>query len=812
MLTYNFLVQTFLPAPQEPVRQELAENPNEPGEPAADQADVVNEPEVDSTTDDRSPADTPAQEPAASTAETRAIPTDVPQQWFSLGSLDPSSPYRMMVVLTNRGAAVETVTLNGPQYKELNDRTMFLSRTGYLGGLVLSKDPNRDGCRVEMVGPGTPAARAQPTAGASDTPAGLRGPTYEFDGEAGTTLETPGDLLLAIDGQPVRSVSEFQQRMATTRPGQTLPLTLLRSDAGQEKTLTFSVTLARRPLEILNQEPRRHVDGEPRHPPSFLVSLTQLGEKTKLERDDEIVELPSLRNGNWTANPLDGPDGPGIEFRRTLTEDDLAVIGQTGRLEVIKRYRLATVPEDQRDNSAYPAFHLTFELEIRNLSEQDRQVAYQLDGPTGLTEEGWWYSYKPGGSGARDVVWASDVGGFEVFGCSKIVKEAEKKEKRSQVPGTALFAPDDPPVLKCVGTDSQYFAAVFVRPPDAVDNPEDFRFSTGVARPVAGLNPDESVRSKLTDVSCRLTSRAKVIPTGKSFRQSFQIYVGPKRTALLEQYGLQDLIVYGWFGAVSKVLLSVLHFFHDRIVGNYGLAIIMLTILVRACMFPISRKMALNARRMQELAPEMKKIAEKHKNEMEKRTQAQRELYQKHNFNPFGGCLLMFLQLPIFIGLYRGLSVDVLLRQAPLIPGISWCSNLAGPDKLYFWADMVPGFLSNPTGWLGPYLNVLPLVTCILFLLQQKMFTPPATDDQQKMQQQVMQFMMLFMAVLFFKVASGLCIYFIASSVWGLTERMLLPKSKPVTDDQPLPKAEPSSGNGSTKAAEKAKRKRQRRR
>jgi YidC/Oxa1 family membrane protein insertase len=173
----------------------------------------------------------------------------------------------------------------------------------------------------------------------------------------------------------------------------------------------------------------------------------------------------------------------------------------------------------------------------------------------------------------------------------------------------------------------------------------------------------------------------------------------------------------------------------------------------------------------------------------------------------------MFLQLPIFIGLYRGLSVDILLRQAPLIPGISWCSNLAGPDKLVYWANVIPAFLSNPTGWLGPYLNVLPLVTCVLFLLQQKMFTPPATDEQQKMQQQVMQFMMLFMALLFFKVASGLCVYFIASSVWGLAERMLLPKSKPPSDDQPAAKPEASSDrDASATAAAKAKRKRQRRR
>ena len=121
----------------------------------------------------------------------------------------------------------------------------------------------------------------------------------------------------------------------------------------------------------------------------------------------------------------------------------------------------------------------------------------------------------------------------------------------------------------------------------------------------------------------------------------------------------------------------------------------MLTVLVRGCMFPLSRKAAKNAAMMQELAPEMRQIAEKYKNDMEKRARAQRELFRKYNYNPFGGCWLMFLQLPVFIGLYRSLAVDIELRQAPLIPGLEWASNLAGPDMLYYWE-----WLNFPLSWL----------------------------------------------------------------------------------------------------------------
>ncbi|MCH5377097.1 MAG: YidC/Oxa1 family membrane protein insertase, partial [Planctomycetes bacterium] len=122
------------------------------------------------------------------------------------------------------------------------------------------------------------------------------------------------------------------------------------------------------------------------------------------------------------------------------------------------------------------------------------------------------------------------------------------------------------------------------------------------------------------------------------------------------------------------------------------------------------------------------------------------------------------------------LSVDIELLQAPLIPGLRWCSNLAGPDMLWYWQPYLPDFLANPgVGWLGPYLNVLPIITIVLFLLQQKMFMPPATDDQTRMQQQMMKFMMVFMGVMFFRVPSGLCVYFIASSLWGIVERKMLP-------------------------------------
>ena len=183
---------------------------------------------------------------------------------------------------------------------------------------------------------------------------------------------------------------------------------------------------------------------------------------------------------------------------------------------------------------------------------------------------------------------------------------------------------------------------------------------------------------------------------------------------------------------------------------------------------------------MQVIQPELKKLQEKYKNNMEARTKAQQELFKKHNYHPMSGCLVLFIQLPIFMGLYRSLMVDVELRDAPLIAeAVRWCSNLAAPDMLFDWHRFMPEMVNCGTGFfgLGPYFNILPVFTVLLMVLQQKMFMPPATDEQSAMQQKVMKYMMIFMGVLFYKVASGLCLYFIASSLWGLGERQFLPKT-----------------------------------
>src|SRR3954453_13412168 len=147
------------------------------------------------------------------------------------------------------------------------------------------------------------------------------------------------------------------------------------------------------------------------------------------------------------------------------------------------------------------------------------------------------------------------------------------------------------------------------------------------------------------------------------------------------------------------------------------------------------------------------------------------------------------------MGLYRALMVDVELRQSPFFgQSIRWCSNLAAPDMLWNWSSIMPEFVTKAQGLfgLGPYLNIFPLITVCLFLITQHMTMPAPTNEQGAMQQKMMKYMTMFMGLLFYKVASGLCLYFIASSLWGIAERNLLPKA------QTAGAATPGDAGGST--------------
>lgn len=740
-----------------------------------------------------------AQEPVAGSDATRSPDAaddaggPIPQQpdaWFSLGSYQPGEGPPILVTWNARGATVERIELTA---RDGNGKLLYrelINRSGYLGHLALRPDP-AGGCRVNVVGQGTPAATA-----ANPTSPGLPG------------LQI-GDVIHHVDGVSTPTPASLKEFLDKTRPGQAIRLAVRRPKGDAATDLQLTATLDVHPLQLI--QPERPIGAKasvPVQPSSFLFSLIQLDDAKAAKGTRELNLGVSARNDNWQMIPLE--NGRGVEFR--LQVDAASGEGAPAKFELVKRFRLGAPGNGSEPQAPY---HLDYDIEIRNLSDQPHRIAYRQDGPNGLPLEGWWYSNKIHPTmfyvaGARDVVWKTETRSasdddpqarpevirtfdHELVGCSEINKTATKAETSNKSPETVLFATDvDEPGDRMplyVAVDTQYFLTALK--PVSQDQ---VVYDLAAAYVLGNVDDIPKAAKKSTNVSFHLDSHAQTIDGNAALTQSFVVYAGPKVPEVLAVYDLQDCIYYGWFGTVSKLLALVLHFFF-AMVKNYGLAIIMLTVLVRGGMFPLSRKAAKNAAMMQALAPQMKKITEKYKEDMEKRAKAQQELFKKHNYNPLGGCWMMFLQLPIFIGLYRCLSVDINLRQASLIPGITWCSNLAGPDMLFSWPERFSWSMFTELGMLGPYFNILPMFTVVLFLVQQKLFTPPPTDDQTRMQATMMKYMTVFIGVMFFKVAAGLCLYFIASSLWGIAERKLLPKPKLAADGGPVSEPAPLKAN-----------------
>ncbi len=670
-----------------------------------------------------------------------------PAQFVTIGSIANDSPFRYLVTLDSVGGAIRRVELN---YRKPNGRLKYRDlefKGGYMGQLdCLQSD---SGCEIRTVGAGTPAAKA-----------GLQ----------------VGDVIQSINDQPIQIVSQFDEFMAKTKVGREIKVDVLRDG----KPIAFNVTLGDMPIEVIRPEPDTVEPGK-FGDASFLTTLRKTNEAGKNWTEID----PSMTQVAWK---VDLQTESSVQFSYSISDRLLGELGLAGPVNVIKRFSLPKFDTQEIDDSQAQTFHVDFDLEIVNESDRAVDLGLEIDGPWGTPSETWWYQNKIHGdtwaigsiAGARDVVGSSPKETFNFVGGPQIVKNEKKAEPKY----LWIFNSFDRDVafqtVNFIGVDTQYFDVLLIP-----DGPEPFVCYSALAVPADVEIPKNARLQKLVDCSFRLFKGINLTGNG-NYSQSFQIFVGPKEPQLLATYGLDAVRSFGWFALFSKPLCWLLELFHTLTFQfGYGIPIILLTVLVRSLMIPISRKAAINAQMMQHLQPQIKQIAEKYKDDMEKRSQAQRDLFKKYNYNPFGGCFMMFLQLPIFIGLYRGLSVDIALRDQPLIPGLPWCTDLAAPDQLFYWGNWMPPFLGGETGWLGPYFNLLPIITICLFLVQQKLFTPPAADEQQQMAQKMMKFMMIVMGVMFFKVPSGLCLYFITSSAWGIIERKMLPK--PELDTSKLP-------------------------
>ena len=274
--------------------------------------------------------------------------------------------------------------------------------------------------------------------------------------------------------------------------------------------------------------------------------------------------------------------------------------------------------------------------------------------------------------------------------------------------------------------------------------------------------------------------RIALPPQGEKRTYRYDCYAGPKERSRLEAvWPDHDKLIekdLGFFNGIASVLLAVLGFF-QKLTGNWGVAIILLTITVRAMLFPINRRsqtaMSRYQSKMKRLQPRIDEIKKRYAKDPAAQRQEQAKLMQEEGaFPPLGGCLPMFLQIPVFIGLFAALRSSFDLRQAPF--GL-WIHDLAVPDRLLRLG------LSLPLLGSIEYLNLLPLLMVVLWIWQQKGMPMPADEQAAKMQK-MMMWMPVMMGFFLYNYAAGLSLYMITQSGLGILEQKVIKKVWPIDD------------------------------
>ena len=259
-----------------------------------------------------------------------------------------------------------------------------------------------------------------------------------------------------------------------------------------------------------------------------------------------------------------------------------------------------------------------------------------------------------------------------------------------------------------------------------------------------------------------LVAPSQSLEPGAELGQHFAVYSGPKDLDHLNTAGsdLSKIVDLGWFDALARPALHLLRFLH-RISGNYGVAIILVSVLQKIILHPLTAKSLRSMQAMKSLQPKIAAISERNKNNAQKKQQEVMALYKKHGVNPLGGCLPMLIQIPIFVALYNALSSSVEMWRAPFL----WIKDLSLPDALF--AINVWGLKDYP-------FNLLALLMGVTMFFQQKM-SPPSTSDPQ--QAKLMLYMMPTMfTFMFWTFPSGLVLYWLVNNVLQMGQQYWLQK------------------------------------
>lgn len=230
----------------------------------------------------------------------------------------------------------------------------------------------------------------------------------------------------------------------------------------------------------------------------------------------------------------------------------------------------------------------------------------------------------------------------------------------------------------------------------------------------------------------------------------YQLYIGPKEVRGLDKAGLElhRALDYGWFHFLARPLMQVMLFLNDYL-GNWGLTIIMLTVLIKLLFFPLANKSYSSMNAMKKLQPEVTRLKELYKDDKQRMNEETMKLYQEKKVNPLGGCLPMVIQIPVFFALYKCLFLSIEMRHTPFF---GWVTDLSDKDPYY----------------------ILPVLMGASMFLQQKMNPAPADPTQAK----VMMLLPIIFTAMFLSFPSGLVLYWLVNNILSIAQQGYIAKSQ----------------------------------
>ncbi len=286
------------------------------------------------------------------------------------------------------------------------------------------------------------------------------------------------------------------------------------------------------------------------------------------------------------------------------------------------------------------------------------------------------------------------------------------------------------------------------------------------------VKPDDKeaidARLKLSYVNDIITNnyirKMESLAPGRQSIYSFTFYMGPKSNKVLNKYdnNFKNAVNFGFFNVIAKPLLIVMNTFY-KIVPNYGLAIILLTIFIKLIFWPLGTKSYKSMNKMKKVQPLMMELRKKYKDDKQRMNKEVMALYKAYKVNPASGCLPMLVQMPIFFALWRMLYQAIELRHAPFV---GWISDLSAPERLFHFDFAIP-MMQEPYG--------IPMLTLLMgasFFLQQKM--SPAQADP--MQAKMMMMMPLIMTIFFINFPAGLVLYMFVNNIISMGQQHYIQK------------------------------------